>query len=475
MTCFFSKKTLVLLLAFLLLLTCLCSCGGTTDPSGKDPHSGDPAALSDDEYFSDEHFVPVLRFSAASDVHIAEGNWSPLEEKRLAELFDFTYSLAENSATPYKNFDLATFAGDISDNGALSPMKKAKTIMDRSVREGTQLLLTLGNHEFHYMGENLDPEEVVARFKEAYGREVSDHVVVNGFHFIALSMDEDTYPFFSDETLAWLDGELQKAVQDNPTYPVFVFDHLNVRDTVYGSETWGFDTLTPIFSKYPQVISFSGHSHYPLNDPRSIWQGGFTAFNTGTLSFSEMGIVGVADSGVYPFDHFGRYSTAMYGSDHERDAAWYYVVEADAAGAVRVIGYDLDAKKEIVRYGIRTPADPSSFKYNTEERIRNSLPPVFPEGAEVVFSAVRSNSFSASFPTAFSEDNVQNYRVELLQDGEVVKTQHLLSCTFYVDPPENFDVRFAQLTKGATYTVRVTAVNSFAKESQPLTGEIILK
>src|SRR5699024_6635939 len=39
-----------------------------------------------------------------------------------------------------------------------------------------------------------------------------------------------------------------------------------------------YDTL----SKYPQVISFSGHTHYPLEDPRIIHQKDFTSIGTST-------------------------------------------------------------------------------------------------------------------------------------------------------------------------------------------------
>ena len=58
--------------------------------------------------------------------------------------------------------------------------------------------------------------------------------------------------------------------------------------TVYGSE-WGFtenrdlmyDTLKP----YPQVITFSGHTHYPLDDPRIIHQEDFTSIGTSTGAY----------------------------------------------------------------------------------------------------------------------------------------------------------------------------------------------
>ena len=62
---------------------------------------------------------------------------------------------------------------------------------------------------------------------------------------------------------------------------------------MYGSTTcWGVKELTDILEKYPQVVDFAGHSHFPMNDPRSIWQGDYTALNTGTLSYYEMDLAG---------------------------------------------------------------------------------------------------------------------------------------------------------------------------------------
>ncbi len=434
-----------------------------TEPGTEAPI--DPASLSDDEYFSDAYFIPVLRFSAASDVHIDDSG-SAVEEKRLKELFSFTYELAEGSGTPYKNYDLAAFAGDISNNGTLSSMKKAKSIMDKAVEEGTELLCMLGNHEFYTA-----PEGTVSRFRDAFGVEERGHVVVNGFHFIYLSPDASNGWDFSSSAAKWLSGELEKAAEDDPTRPIFVFEHEHVKDTVYGSQDWGVSALRATLKKYPQVISFTGHSHFPLNDPRSIWQGEFTALNTGTLSYTEMGLAGVAESSVFPTDREGHYASSKANGS---DAAWFYVVEADASGAVRIVGYDLDTRTELVRYGIRTPSDPSSFRYNTKERIASSEPPVFPEGAKAEVSDIGKRGFAVSFPAASSEDNVQHYRIEVLNEGKVVKKQYLLSCTFYADPPQKFTTELSGLPKNSSVSVRVIAVNSFAVESAALTAEVTL-
>ena len=43
--------------------------------------------------------------------------------------------------------------------------------------------------------------------------------------------------------------------------------------------------LTDVLKKYPQAVVFGGHLHFPLNDPRSIWQGDFTVMGTASVRY----------------------------------------------------------------------------------------------------------------------------------------------------------------------------------------------
>ena len=74
----------------------------------------------------------------------------------------------------------------------------------------------------------------------------------------------------------------------DPALPFFYVQHPHLKDTCYGEWAWGHDAgnATKTLSAYPNAISFSGHSHYPLTDERSIWQGAFTSVGTGSLCYS---------------------------------------------------------------------------------------------------------------------------------------------------------------------------------------------
>jgi hypothetical protein len=83
---------------------------------------------------------------------------------------------------------------------------------------------------------------------------------------------------------------------------------------VYGSINWGEDDIIAILNDYPQVIDFSGHSHAPINDPRSIHQKYITSLNTGSLSYFEL-------------DEFDL----MYGTvpPDAKQCAQFYIVEVN--------------------------------------------------------------------------------------------------------------------------------------------------
>ncbi|MGK0537381.1 metallophosphoesterase family protein, partial [Bacillus sp. 'calajunan'] len=89
-----------------------------------------------------------------------------------------------------------------------------------------------------------------------------------------------THGYYSDKQINWLKEEMEKAQKDDPEKPIFVFLLQHIKDTVYGSQEWGTKDSAKIYEvlkQYPQVITFSGLSHYPLDDPRSIHQKDFTS------------------------------------------------------------------------------------------------------------------------------------------------------------------------------------------------------
>ncbi len=417
--------------------------------------------ISDEIYFS-EYFKPVIRFIVASDVHF-DDTGSENQEARLKRMFEVAYEYSDSQE--YSALDGAFIAGDFTNRGTETSMRKFFEALSSHAKDETITHATLGNHEY---GAGDATKERYLRLS-GY-TDIHEHMIIGGYHFLFLSPDTNSGYNFSEEAREWLAEHLEVAAMDDESgeKPIFVFQHEHIKGTVYGSENWGVSDLTDILEKYPQVIDFSGHSHYPMNDPRSIWQGSFTALGTSTLSYYEMGIAGVHTSGIFHSDNEGGYSY----SAQKFDAAQFYIVEVDANNAVKIIGYDITAGKfmDDVVYNLRSVKSTDEFIY-TDERKENSEIPYFTEDTSVNTENITSTSAKIIFGQALCEDDVQNYIVELYKEDTLISSQRRLACTFMDPAPEDIAAYFESLDPESTYTVKITAVSSWEKTSAPLTFE----
>ncbi len=88
-----------------------------------------------------------------------------------------------------------------------------------------------------------------------------------------------------------LDTVLAKLAPD-PSRPFFYSQHRWIHGTYLAEE--GMDCLAdgghngPVLAKYPNVVAFSGHTHYMLTDDRNVWQdGSYTVINTSSLAYAS--------------------------------------------------------------------------------------------------------------------------------------------------------------------------------------------
>lgn len=118
---------------------------------------------------------------------------------------------------------------------------------------------------------------------------------IDGYHYIFLGT-EQPHPKdceMSAEQLQWL--ELKLAEQAVPNRPIFLFLHQPLMDTVAGSlqeQGWyGVNQdaeLKAVLAKYPQAIVFSGHTHWHLQAPHTMYDGADrmpTMFNASSVAY----------------------------------------------------------------------------------------------------------------------------------------------------------------------------------------------
>ena len=400
---------------------------------------------------ADDDFVPVMRFVATSDTHI-----KTLGDKgcqRLTKMIKTAYAVSD-ADKDYKNLDAVVFSGDITDNGWFDSFAAFTATTDAQLREGTErLAIVAKSHDGYRFGANS-----LNVYSKMTGQETDFHRTINGFHFIGVSRS-DTLEQYTQKQVEWLDKELEKAVAESPEKPVFVFQHEHVLNTVYGSsesDGWGIDPFTDVLEKYPQVIHISGHSHFPANDPRAIWQGTFTAINDGGLAYFELAVDG--KNGQFP-DGYKNQTQAL-------------IIEIDAENNVLVKVLDVDEGKFIREFLIDNVNQTNKTKYNPENRKSNSCAPVFSKSAKL--DVVNKNGlYSVTVPQAYvtGDNEVFVYRITVTDtNGKEIHKAWQFSGYYFADKPDS--ITFDSFLAINAAKIEVVAEDVWGNRSEPLTAKI---
>lgn len=398
-------------------------------------------------------FTPVVRFAVCSDSHIA--TMGDKSCSRIVKALKLAYAVSD-SDKEYNQLDAFLIAGDISDKGWKSQFCGFKAVTDLFLRDETTLVPILAKSHDGYT----KAKGTLEYFSELMGCSNDIHYIINGYHFIALSTSKIVEDQYSEYQRQWLDEQLAEAVKDDATKPIFVMHHEHNTGTVYGSseiDGWGIDYFNDILAKYPQVVDFSGHSHYPLNDPRSIWQGDFTAIGTGSLAYME-----------FTVDETRKIHPTGY-----QQEAQFWIVEVDANNSIRLRGIDLTEAKVLCEYIINNPADKAQRQFTPEQQAAKSKAPVFDDGAKLKITKSFGN-VTIKLPVAKSTDGMPIflYRAYVYDaDGNEVASQWALPKYYSYTQKDNIKIKIKDLKKGK-YTVKVVAETAYGVQSQPLIGTI---
>jgi hypothetical protein len=399
----------------------------------------------------DQAQAPVLRFVVGSDIHM-EDTADCRQYNRLEKLFQYSYAYAESQ--PYNTIDAFVFAGDIITSGKKVQADLVNEVVGNYMKPGTPLMCVYDNHD-------IGNGNTIAGCEEWFGVPANEDRIINGFHFITVSYD-DNHLYAS--RLPSLYKQLNNAKAEDAEKPVFVFNHRHIQGTVYGSTAWGTAQLSPVLNLFPQIINFSGHSHYPVNDPRSCNQYFFTSFGCGTLHYVEL------EDGM------------TYGSvpPNATETAQFYIVEVYADNSVAVLPFNIltgdffrissSYSDEQLIYYITNPSDRSGFTY-TNGRYTKADIPVWPQDAKAEFAAINSTGATLTFTQALDGEGVHHYSVALKKNGFRIKTVKFWS-EFYFEPmPATMSWTFEDLKPDTVYTVEITAFDTYAKRTKnPLTA-----
>ncbi|MBQ5969157.1 MAG: metallophosphoesterase [Clostridia bacterium] len=401
-------------------------------------------------------FCPAIRFCICSDLHIK----APGDEqtRRLRQVMETTYALADAHPT-HKTVDAFLFAGDLTNNGTPQQYHAFwDTVQDVLRPETTVLCCVAHNHDNWEFGKGGE-KTGLRHFRMITGLTTDTHLCLGGLHFISVSACSKKRRYYSLKQKRWLKRALRQAHADTPNAPVFVMQHEHVRDTVFGSSAfdgWGMTCFRRILSRYPNVVDVSGHSHYPLNDPRSVWQGDFTTIGTGALSYAEFTV---------------RHERKVHPPQCETIAQGW-IAEIDRSNTVVLRGYDFLSGTCLCTYVLHFPVNKADAPLTPQRQKARSAPPRFPAGAAMEI-ARQDGAVTLTWPQAQSGDSfpVFLYHVEL-QDakGGILDRADVLHAYWFVHDQPFYTVTLPEHAGGNTVTV--WAENAYGMASTPITKEV---
>lgn len=421
----------------------------------------------------------LLKFASAISIAVTLCNMLPAAEKpllKVAVLSDIQH-YDQPGDWAYGNFEKALamlktqspeamiIAGDLVEN-ATSPdaFKSYRSLINKYFPDRPlPLVICAGNHDVH--STPVRPlENMLKLFCDNLAIPHDNPLLqfIGGYAFITVHDAREKE--FADSTLQKLKTLLDKAAAFDQQKPIFVVTHYPPANTVIASQPDRMSKLRQILNNYPQVVSLSGHTHYPLEDERCIWQKEFTALTTSTLSYGCMADCDLFNvcNGILPF---------------AREVVQMMMMEI-YPNKVIFYRYNVEEKREIkphARWLLTLPYRPAEARY-TAQRAQQRQAPEFPADAKLFIRYDYGFAY-VIFDRAQHNDMVQYYLVktaEQLPNGQYAELGTVkYAADFYRlnrnrDPREFFKLPAGILKAGCVNQIEVYPMETFGKMGKPL-------
>ena len=432
----------------------------------------------------------ALSLAAISDVHI-EGSSDAYANKFTAALNQLKAKAAENDAN---GIDGVLVAGDLIQKAEVTMAQNFKALYEEVFNPtDVPMIYTIGNHDmnpkYDWTPSTVAQSVAMANtFGDEYFKTDIDntmrnnyearHCVIGGYHILAVTPNGDQPITYSPNVITWLDQQLDAITKTDPNRYVIVLTHPMIYNTIYGSllgedggvwtstlpNYWATRVLTGVLEKYPQVVSFHGHLHFPINDPRSLWQGKWTALGCGSTRYMAIEPAG--------WEGISNTPTVMNDANNFSQG---YLVQLDVNGNMRIVKMDFFNNGTIGEpYVMQYPdaAGANLAKYNNVTRKAANQAPTM--STIDVKDVKEAETASVTFAAGKDDEFVHHYIVTLSKAGNVVATKKILA-DFYLHPKtsemkSSWTVDFGTLSESGQYTVTVVAVDSWDAESAPVSA-----
>ena len=396
----------------------------------------------------EQNFEGFPTFIVMSDLHFGASGAVERVTKSLQTIYENT-----------SDVDALILNGDITNSGNLSQYNEMLSVMNNAeiVPEYVQRYYIMGNHEW-YTG---DGGTSMGNYN-SLGVEHDKYFDIKGYPFIYIGLSGGSEENYSQESLNFLRESLEDASLKYPGKPIFVFQHIPAYGTVQGSNSydggWGTKKVYEILKDFPQVIDFSGHTHFSSRCPLTFHQDKFTSLNDGG-NLNCYIQKGIDIDGEMP-----------EGTSTLSEGMIVTVEDENNVGVRRIDGARNEEIGEQLNFS--APYDGTNFTYANYKGSK----PVF-ESSEIKAEQLQPTQRKVTFPQATIDSSDPNdivlyYKVDILNsEDQVVATANRCS-RFYLgsDMPETLDVIVSGIEGDGTMRVRVTAVDPYGNESEPIEG-----
>ena len=435
-----------------------------------------------------------LRFGVISDIHVTTPESTAEFRRALAYFRD-------------RGADAVLVCGDLSDWGLQSGLKYVAdawfdVFPENRAPDGRRVekLFITGNHDYdgwwygdmtldmHVQGysedEALSKNDLKACWEHAFREPFADirDRLVKGYHSISSEWHVNGRENGDEDVAKWLGAHAGDLEGEKP---FFYFRHSPVPATVVRSADKP-SALTEVLARFPNAVALNGHTHWTLNDERSIWQGAFTAITIPSLSYTSLpkGYENGSDS--RRADSKAGLQPLPARADLEEAQGFFVSVYDDRMEIER---RDFERMVEAAAPWV-VPLGVNRVKPYLPARHAEATPvPRFPDGATVRTRVTNADTRNArwtifmtlEFPAAKAPDGgrVFDYEVRAVMeaDGRVAAVKRFLSPGFYKLPeaePETLSFRFdtRDVPETGRYRFKVYPRNCFGLSGSPIASRV---
>lgn len=219
------------------------------------------------------------------------------------------YSSCLDIANMEESLDALVVVGDITENGMRCEWNTVSHLLNGISEKVDNFVLAVGNHDIRlrpFKAQLRVFNQFLSRTKNAvkpHGEAYYHSVSFPCCRFIVMGADRNSFEsaYISEKQLKWLDGEIEKAQNENKT--AFVFNHQplelthNLPDAWLGKGDWRGHVgrqsgrIKAIFEKHNNVVFVTGHLHMGANR--------FSVQDFGRYKCVSVPTVGAGNHGTY--------------------------------------------------------------------------------------------------------------------------------------------------------------------------------